>query len=80
MSRLGGGRSVDAALLRCAEGKPRARRDGRAGSAASFVERVAQRVLTSGHARRVDHGGWWSWNWNRAEAAHAHQARQFFQA
>jgi hypothetical protein len=48
VSRLGGGRSVDAALLRCAEGKPRARRDG---------ERVAQRVRTNGHARRVDHGG-----------------------
>lgn len=73
VSRLGGGRSVDAALLRGAEGKPRASPDG---------ERVAQRVWPNGHARRVDHGmvvgaGWLrpeDVEWNRAGAAHA-QAR-----
>lgn len=44
----GGGRFLDAALLRCTEGKPRASRDG---------ERGAQRVWTDGHAGQVGHDG-----------------------
>ena len=50
--RPGGGGFGDAALSRCAEGKPRASRGGQAG------ERGSQRVWTDGHARQVGHG--WS--------------------